>query len=104
MDPISKDYFEMILNIDQKDSLHIVQNFEAELSDKKRHEKSKRMDETTRIYSYDSQTAMCFVSVDPSTLGNIEFTNIYFDELIYDECGVVRNISELLIPEIRCSH
>jgi len=51
------------------------------------------MDENTRIYSYDSQTAMCFVSVDPASLGKIEFTNMYFDELIYDECGVVSNIS-----------
>ena len=64
-DPLTLTYFSKVLNIPQNDPLHLIQPEPVESADRlQARERGKRMDEATRIFSEDSETALCFVSVE----------------------------------------
>ena len=81
MDPITNNYFSTVLNIPSRDELHVIQPDQFDKREKKKKkEKEKRIDENTRVFSFDSETPMCFVSAEPATFGKISFSNCFFDK------------------------
>jgi hypothetical protein len=95
MDPITKDYFELVLNVKEKEDSHIIPQVEGSSKSKK---KEQRLDPNTRLFSFDSETPMCLASAEAHTLGHITLANIFFQRVVFDQCGKVSNIMDLLVP------
>jgi hypothetical protein len=75
MDPITNNYCQLILNVDENNSVHVI---------KRKKEGNKKgntscLHENTRLFSVDSKTPLCLVSVEKPSLGHIVKTNIEFD-------------------------
>lgn len=55
-------------------------------------------------FSYNSETPLCFVSVDIEDFGMIKGSNSIFNEVMSVEYGRVVSINEFIIPEMQASH
>jgi hypothetical protein len=99
MDPITNDYFDMVLNVKEKEDSHVIALPESTIKPKKN--KEQRVDPNTRLFSFDSETPMCLLSTEPHSFGRIMLTNIFFEQLIFEECGKVLSFPDLMLPEMR---
>ena len=61
MNPITNYYYQSVLNTSEGDPFHVIRTVEFE-SKRKVKDKERRMDENLRVFSFDSETPMCFVS------------------------------------------
>jgi len=55
-------------------------------------------------FSFDSETPMCFVSVESEDYGKIKNFNSFFSEIMKLEYGKFVSIDEFIIPEMRNFH
>jgi hypothetical protein len=55
-------------------------------------------------FSFNSETPMCFVSVDENSFGQIVGNNYFFNETMNVEFGKIASIEDFMIPEMREAH
>lgn len=54
-----------------------------------------------RLFSEDSETPLCIISLQAPNFGKITSWNIFFSRMMERYLGKVEHISDLFIPEMR---
>jgi hypothetical protein len=62
------------------------------------------MSENMQAFSLDSETPLCFVSVDKDSYGKITRSNHFFNEVMKVEFGKTMSVDDFLIPDMRVRH
>jgi hypothetical protein len=65
MDPITKNYCQLVLNVGEDEPIHVVKKAKEE----KKQGNTNSLHEETRLFSADSRTPICLISAEGSSLG-----------------------------------
>ena len=99
---ITSDYYKMVLNIAPKSPLHII--MPPKLENGKKALEKERISENLKAFSLESETPVCFISVETENCGAVVDKNCFFAELMHQKLEKVKTIDDMLMPEMHEWH
>lgn len=101
---ITNDYFEAVLNIPSKSPFHVIEVPKFKSTIKKKEEKVEKLSENMQAFSLNSETPICFVSVEEHSFGQLTGSNYFFNEITKMGLAKVTHMDDFMIPQMRAAH
>lgn len=95
---ITNDYFEAVLNIPSKSPFHVIEVPKFKSTIKKKEEKVEKLSENMQAFSLNSETPICFVSVEEHSFGQLTGSNYFFNEITKMGLAKVTHMDDFMIP------